>query len=118
MSLASRVHRIEVAETAERVQVLLDGEVLADTIRALVLTEGGLPPRWYVPEEDLRGELLEPSEHTTRCPWKGQAIYRSARVGAHVEEAVAWCYPEPKRQVAAIAGRWAFYQERVEIRRT
>ena len=118
MSLTKRVHNIEVTETAERVRVLLGDEVLADTTRALVLTEGRLPPRWYIPEEDLRAELLEPSEHTSRCPWKGKAIYRSARVGEHLEEAVAWCYPEPKQQVAPIAGRWAFYQERLDVRRT
>ena len=115
MSLTRRVHRIEVADPVTSVRVRLGGEVLAETQRARRLTEAGLPPRWYIPAQDVRDELLEPCDRTTRCPWKGQAIYRSARVGDRFEEAVAWSYPDPRRGVAPIAGHWCFYQERVEV---
>ena len=108
-------HRIEVRPVAGRVVVRMDGEVLADTRDALVLEEGRLPARWYVPEADVRAERLEPSDHTSHCPFKGDAVYRSARVGDRVEEAVAWSYPQPKSRVAEIAGRWAFYQDRVDV---
>ncbi|HVE68303.1 MAG TPA: DUF427 domain-containing protein [Solirubrobacteraceae bacterium] len=108
-------HRITVRPVPGRVVVRLDGEVLADTRDAVVLEEGRLPPRWYVPEADVRGERLEPSGHTSHCPFKGDAVYRSARVGERVEEAVAWSYPEPLPGVAGIAGRWCFYQDRVDV---
>lgn len=108
-------HRIEVRPVSGRVVVRLDGEVLADTRDAVVLEEGRLPARWYVPEGDLRGERLEPSDRTSHCPFKGDAVYRSARVGERVEEAVAWSYPDPKSGVAEIGGRWAFYQQRVDV---
>jgi uncharacterized protein (DUF427 family) len=108
-------HRIEVHPVQGRVVVRLDGEVLADTRDALVLEEGRLPPRWYVPEADVRAERLEPSDHGSHCPFKGDAVYRSARVGDRVEAAVAWSYPEPKAGVAQIAGHWAFYDDRVDV---
>jgi uncharacterized protein (DUF427 family) len=108
-------HHIEVRPVSERVVVRLDGEVLADTRDAVVLEEGRLPPRWYVPEADVRVERLEPSDHVSHCSFKGDAVYRSARVGDRVEEAVAWCYPDPLPGVAEIAGRWAFYAERVDV---
>jgi uncharacterized protein (DUF427 family) len=108
-------HRIEVRPVSERVVVRLDGEVLADTRDAVVLEEGRLPPRWYVPEADLRAERLEPSDDVSHCPFKGDAVYRSARVGERFEEAVAWSYPDPLPGVADIAGRWSFYQDRVDV---
>lgn len=108
-------HRVDVLETSRHVVVRLDDEVLADTRRARVLFEAGLPPRWYVPEEDLRAERLAPCDLMTVCPYKGTARYRSARVGETVEEAVAWCYPQPRPEVAGIAGHWCFYQERVAV---
>jgi uncharacterized protein (DUF427 family) len=108
-------HRIDLPGTLHRVRVTLDGELLADTERGRVLNERGLPPRWYVPEEDLRSERLEPSDAVTTCPFKGEARYRSARVGDRLEEALAWTYPEPLPEVAAIAGHWCFYQERAEV---
>ena len=100
---------------AGRVVVRLDGEVLADTRDALVLEEGRLRPRWYVPEADLSAERFAPSNKTSHCPFKGDAVYRSVRVGDRVEEAVAWSYPEPLPEVAEIAGRWAFYDDRVDV---
>jgi uncharacterized protein (DUF427 family) len=108
-------HRVEVQRSSRHVRVLLDGEVLADTHRALELSETGLPVRWYIPEEDLNAERLEASGFTTTCPFKGEARYRSARVGERFEEGIAWSYPDPLPEVAVIAGHWAFYPERADI---
>jgi uncharacterized protein (DUF427 family) len=108
-------HTVEVLPEPRRVRVLLDGEVLAETQRALELRETGLPVRWYIPEEDLVAERLQDTGFTTTCPFKGEARYRSARVGEHFEEGLAWSYPDPLPEVAAIAGHWAFYPERADI---
>jgi uncharacterized protein (DUF427 family) len=108
-------HRVDVQRSSRHVRVLLDGEVLADTHRALELSETGLPVRWYIPEEDLNSERLEASGFTTTCPFKGEARYRSARVGERFEEGIAWSYPDPLPEVAAIDGHWAFYPERADI---
>jgi uncharacterized protein (DUF427 family) len=105
-------HRVDVLDTSRHVRVLLDGAVLADTTRARALFESGLPTRWYIPEEDLADELLAESEHTTACPYKGTAEYRSAAVHGREEVDVAWTYRQPRREVSPIAGHWAFYQER------
>jgi uncharacterized protein (DUF427 family) len=103
-------HRIDVRETSRHVTVRIGDEVVADTERAVVLFETGLPPRWYVPREDLRSEL-EPSDHRTFCPYKG----RAAHFTVAREDAVAWSYPEPLREVEPIRDRIAFYDERVDI---
>src|SRR5436305_6529640 len=60
-------HRIDVLSTDREIRVSLQGEVLAETSRALALFESNLPPRWYIPPEDVVAEL-EPSETVTRCP--------------------------------------------------
>jgi uncharacterized protein (DUF427 family) len=108
-------HRVDVLDTARHLRVLINGEAVADTTRGKVIFETSLPPRWYIPREDVRSELLEASDHTTGCAYKGFASYHSVRVGESVEENVAWFYPEPRREVAPIVDHIAFYNERVDI---
>jgi uncharacterized protein (DUF427 family) len=106
-------HRVDVLPTSRRVRVSLDGTELADTGRSQVLYETGLPPRWYIPREDVRFDALEPTEGVqTRCPYKGET---SGYWSAGEEKAIAWTYEDPLPCVAPIAGLVAFFNERVDI---
>ena len=108
-------HRVDALATDRHVRVSVDGEPIAETIRAVAIFETGLPPRWYIPQEDVRDEALAPSDTRTGCAYKGFARYWSVRVGDRVERDVAWCYDEPHRDVAPVAGMVAFFNERVDI---
>ena len=110
MPAARSAHHIETHPEERRVQVRIGGQTVADTQRALALTEGSLPTRWYLPREDISAEL-EPSDHRTTCPFKGEATHFA--VGG--EDAVAWSYEEPIEQVSEIRDLVAFYNERVDI---
>jgi uncharacterized protein (DUF427 family) len=108
-------HRVDVLPSSRHVRISLEGETLGESARPLVLFETGLPPRYYLPREDVRADVLEPSERRTRCPYKGEASYWSVRVGAVEEEDLVWCYRDPLRAVEDIAGRLAFFDERVDV---
>ena len=104
-------HRVDVLDTSRHVRIIVNGETVADTTRARVLYETGLPPRWYVPREDVLLEALEQSETSTGCAYKGFASYWS--VGD--EDDLVWSYAEPRHEAARIAGYLAFFNERVDI---
>jgi uncharacterized protein (DUF427 family) len=70
--------------------------------------------RYYIPTEDVRMDLLEPSATISQCAYKGQASYWSLRVGEQVYPDVAWTYIEPLTLVKPVAGLVAFFQERVD----
>jgi uncharacterized protein (DUF427 family) len=108
-------HRIDVQDTSHHVRVLIGGAVVADTRRARVLLESGLPPRWYIPPGDVRDELLVPSDKQTTCPYKGHASYWSVSVGGGVEEDIAWFYPEARNDATRVEGYIAFFNERADI---
>ena len=108
-------HRIAVSPAGARIRIELEGEPLADSDRALVLREGSLPPRYYLPLDDVRTELLEPTDTTTTCPFKGDARYWSVRVGDDVHADLAWSYADPIEERREIAGLVAFYDERVDV---
>jgi len=110
---ARSAHHIETHPEPRRVQVRINGNTVAESERALALTEGTLPTRWYFPREDIAAEL-EPSDHRTTCPFKGEATHFA--VGA--EDAVAWSYEDPIEQVSEIRDLVAFYNERVDIELT
>jgi uncharacterized protein (DUF427 family) len=105
-------HRIDVLATDRQISVSLDGELLAETSRALGLFESNLPARWYIPREDVVAGL-EPSDTVTRCPYKGAASYYSV-AGADGKDLV-WCYDEPLAEVGRIKGMLCFFNERVDI---
>lgn len=107
-------HRTDVLETSRPVRISLEGEVLAESARAHVLFETSLPPRWYLPAEDVRAELIE-SDFVTGCAYKGWARHHSVRVGDRVEENLAWSYAEPGRGVEPIRDLICFYNERVDL---
>ncbi|MEV6798301.1 DUF427 domain-containing protein [Micromonospora rifamycinica] len=108
--------RVDSLSSSRHVVVRHQGVVLADTRRPVLLFETGLPTRYYVPAADLARELLLPSDHRTRCPYKGVASYWSLRdVPGPAGRSIAWFYPEPLPSVANIAGLTAFYPDRVTI---
>jgi uncharacterized protein (DUF427 family) len=108
-------HRVDVLDTSRRVRISLDGETLGETERGKVIFETGLPPRWYLPREDVRQDLLAPTDTRTGCAYKGFASYWSVSVGDRVEADLAWSYAEPRREVAPVAGMMAFFNERVDV---
>ncbi|MEW2634043.1 DUF427 domain-containing protein [Streptomyces sp. NPDC048389] len=104
-----RGHRISVETADEHVRAVRGGRVLAESRRPLVLRETGCPVRYYLPADDVRTDLLTPSATRTHCPFKGDASYWSLP-GA---DDLVWAYPDPKPDVAAIAGHYCFYETEV-----
>jgi uncharacterized protein (DUF427 family) len=107
-------HRIDILRTSRQVRVLRKGMLLAESARAIVLFETGLPPRWYLPREDVVAEL-RPSDTVTGCPYKGEATYFSVVVDGRVTPDVIWTYVDPRPEATPIKGLLAFYDERVDV---
>ncbi|MFG2191763.1 DUF427 domain-containing protein [Streptomyces sp. NPDC048639] len=108
--------RIDALPSSRHVQVEVAGTVVADSRAPVLLFETGLPVRYYLPREDVRLDLLVPTELTTRCPYKGIATqYWSWPRGGDVPPGIAWSYPDPLSAVSIIKNRVAFYNEAVDI---
>ena len=90
--------------TPKRSASSVAGETVADSRRAMLLHESGHQPSTTSRREDVRSELLEPSDRHTRCPKKGEASYYTIRVGEHVVDAGAWYYPEPIEEAPPTQG--------------
>ncbi|RII15610.1 hypothetical protein DSC45_17415 [Streptomyces sp. YIM 130001] len=97
-------HRITVERGTRRVTVTRDARVLADSSRPLLLHETGYPVRYYLPPEDVRTDLLAPSDTHTWCPYKGTASYWSLPDSPDL----AWYYPDPVQEVAEIRDHVCF----------
>jgi uncharacterized protein (DUF427 family) len=114
MKLPGPDHPISIAASSNRVRVVFDGQVVAETTRALTLTEAGYAPVQYVPRADANMALLTPTRHSTHCPYKGDASYFTIQVGGKTSENAVWSYEKPYPAVAAIEGYLAFYPKRVD----
>ena len=113
--------RIDLLPSDRHVVVTLGGVVLADTRRAVALHETPLPARWYVPHDDVVTDLLVGSPTTSTCAYKGHAAYVSllpdAVPGLAEQEGhdIAWTYPHPLDEVAAVRGMFCFWAERTDL---
>jgi uncharacterized protein (DUF427 family) len=105
-------HRISLRPAEGRVSVRIGEVVLAESDRATLLQERGCPPRWYLPREDVRLDLLRRTATTTVCPFKGRATYWAYEPAGAAGADVAWSYEEPITAMAAIRGLVCFYAER------
>jgi uncharacterized protein (DUF427 family) len=108
-------HRVDVRRSARRVRVLLGDTVLADTTRPLLLSETGLPNRFYIPAEDVRHDLLEPTGTHTHCPYKGTASYWSVRAGDGKLTDAVWSYPRAEGDSAAVSGYLSFLHDDLTV---
>jgi uncharacterized protein (DUF427 family) len=108
-------HRVDVLESSRHVKVSVNGEVVAETDRPVVLFETGLPPRYYIPPEDVREDVLVPSDRRTQCPYKGTASYHSVEAGGETAEDVVWHYPEPIAAAEKIRDILSFFNEKVDL---
>ena len=104
-------HRVDTARASRRVEVFVEGEKVADSVRPVLLYETSLPTRYYLPFADVRTELLTAGETVTACPYKGTARYWSH---ARVPD-VAWSYPDPVPELPKVRDLLCFYNERVDL---
>jgi uncharacterized protein (DUF427 family) len=107
-------HPITIERNPRRVVVSVGGRVVADTTDALTLHEASYAPVQYIPLADVEESLLEPSDHETYCPYKGDCSYFSIALGGERSQNAVWTYREPYPAVAEIRDRVAFYPSRVD----
>lgn len=99
--------------STEHVVVSFAGATLADSRRAIRVLETSHAPVYYLPPEDVRMDLLVPSDRRTQCEFKGVAAYADAVVDDRRAANVCWWYPTPTPAFERIAGWIAFYPSRV-----
>ena len=107
-------HPITVTPSGKRVVVTVAGKVVADSRNALTLQEATYPAAYYVPLADVDQSLIEASETTSYCPYKGDASYYSIPAGGERSADAIWSYREPYDAVAPIKDHVAFYPGRVD----
>ena len=107
-------HPITIECNPLRVVVSVGGRAVADTTQALTLREAGYGAVQYIPRKDVDMSLLERSNHTTYCPYKGDCAYYSIPFGGERSVNAVWTYEAPYAAVAQIKDHVAFYPDRVD----
>lgn len=97
-----------------RVIAKLHGKTIVDSSNAMILRERGLSPVYYFNREDIRMDLLTATDHTSFCPFRGNASYFDVTVGEHTETNIAWSYEQPLSDSAYVKNYVAFYANRLD----
>ena len=111
-------HRVDLLPETRRVRVTFAGQIVADTNAAVRCEETGHEPVHYIPEQDMRLELMRPTDHKTYCPFKGDCSYWTIDVekggNRQQSENAVWGYRAPYDEAKDLAGHYAFYKSRVD----
>lgn len=108
-------HPITIESIAAPVRVILAGETVLASQSHLELREASYPPALYLPRSELDLSHLEPSDHKTWCPYKGEASYfHLRRADGSLSENAVWTYETPFPAVSAIENALAVYTDRVD----
>jgi uncharacterized protein (DUF427 family) len=107
-------HPITIERNPARIVVSVAGGVIADTRHALTLREANYAPVQYIPLGDVDRSLLQATNHTTYCPYKGDCSYYSIPAGGEKSMNAVWTYRAPYAAVADISDHLAFYPDRVD----
>ena len=114
MKIPGPDHPISIDANPSRVVVTVGGKVIADTRDALTLREASYPAVQYIPRRDVDMAALTRSEHTTYCPYKGDASYYSIPASGDRSVNAVWTYETPFEAMAQIKDYIAFYPDRVD----
>ena len=107
-------HPITIEHNPAHITVSVGGRKIADTRNALTLREASIPPVQYIPRTDVDMSLLQRTEHSTYCPYKGDCSYYSIPSGGDKSVNAVWTYEAPFPAVASIKDYVAFYPNRVD----
>ena len=115
MKLPGPDHPITITKNPRRVRVTAGDIVIAESAKALTLKEAKYPAVQYLPREDANMALLERTDRTTHCPYKGDASYYSIKADGKTLDNATWTYETPFPAMAEISGHLAFYPDKVKI---
>jgi uncharacterized protein (DUF427 family) len=115
MKLPGPDHPITITQNPRRVRVTAGDIVIAESTKALTLKEAKYPAVQYVPRKDANMALLERTDRTTHCPYKGDASYYSIKADGKTLDNAIWTYETPFPAMTEISGHLAFYPDKVKI---
>jgi uncharacterized protein (DUF427 family) len=107
-----RPPRVEVV--SQRLRVIFNGQVIADTTAGLRVLETSHPPSYYFPPAAVQMDYLSALSHTTFCEFKGIASYWTVRVGDRTAQNAVWGYLQPAVGYEALKGYFSFYANHME----
>jgi uncharacterized protein (DUF427 family) len=108
-------HSVTLHPSGDLVRVSINGMPLAESRRSVILRESGYPEVRYLPKADIRMDWLLRSDHSSRCPFKGEESYWNVDAPDSEVENAGWSYETPYDEVVGIAGHIAFYADRVDV---
>lgn len=107
-------YRIDIEPAGKSVRIEVDGETIVDSSNALLMREQNHQPVYYFPQADVSMAQFQRTDHSTHCPFKGDASYWTLTVADRALDNVMWSYETPCDEVVAIKGYVAFYRDRLD----
>ncbi len=105
-------YKMDMVPAKKRYQLLYNGEMIAQSDNVIELGESKHDTRLYFPKADIQMTLLQETDHSSYCPFKGTARYWTIRSKAGDLENGVWAYDNPYKESQEVEGHLSFYLEK------
>lgn len=109
-------HRYDIHPSSRHVIVHKNGKKIAESKNPILLFETGLPIRYYLPPEDVNQNLLQKSDLSTPCPYKGGGQHWHLKIDDEMFKNIAWSLPKPIGEAVCIKDYFCFYPQKAELK--
>lgn len=107
-------YAVDIEPIKKTVTVTYKGTVIAKSNEALMIRETKHADVVYLPRSAMKSEYFTPTDHSTYCPFKGNANYWRLNLEGVTEDNIVWSYEKPYEEVAPLKDYISFYPNRAE----
>ena len=107
-------YRVDLKVSTRLVRVKFGNEEIARSEAALLVRETAHTPVYYFQQADVRMDHLTSTDHSTHCPFKGDASYWTIKSGDKVAKHAVWSYRDPYDEVAKLKNHVALFWNKMD----
>ncbi|MEM9895652.1 MAG: DUF427 domain-containing protein [Bacteroidota bacterium] len=99
---------------SSHIRIVFAGQTIYDHNESFRILETSHPPTYYLPKVAFKTGVLQSTDRTSFCEFKGEAVYLNVVEGNDSADFAAWGYPNPTKAFYQLKDHVSIYAHRMD----